>query len=116
MDDLEEHYESLEIRKEAMGYLNDIIIKGNLIGENDSKFIKFEEILKELKSQKIKQMILFSFFKKTLNYLETKLQNLGYSVGKIHGDFSIEERFAKIKALKKESLIFCSLLRWVVRG
>ena len=101
LDDLEEHYESLEIRKEAMGYLNDIIIKGNLIGENDSKFIKFEEILKELKSQNIKQMILFSFFKKTLNYLETKLQNLGYSVGKIHGDFSIEERFAKIKAFKK---------------
>ncbi|SMP89415.1 Helicase conserved C-terminal domain-containing protein, partial [Epsilonproteobacteria bacterium SCGC AD-311-C15] len=62
---------------------------------------RFEEILKDLKSQNIKQMIVFSFFKKTLNYLEIKLQNMGYSVGKIHGDFSVEERFAKIKEFKK---------------
>ena len=103
MDDLEEHYESVEIRKEAIRYLDNIIKKGNSIGENDSKFIKFEEILKELKSQKIKQMIVFSFFKKTLDYLEIKLQKLGYRVGKIHGDFSIEERFSTIKAFKSGS-------------
>ena len=102
MDDLEEYYESIAIRKEAMNYLDDIIKKGNLIGENDSKFIKFEEILKELKSQKIKQMIIFSFFKKTLNYLEKKLENLGYLVGKIHGDFTTEERFTKIKAFREK--------------
>jgi SNF2 family DNA or RNA helicase len=101
IDDLEEYHESLEIQKEAMSYLDNIIQKGNLIGADDSKFIKFEEILKELKSQKIKQMIVFSFFKKTLDYLERKLEKLDYSVGKIHGDFSIEERFSKIKAFKR---------------
>jgi len=101
IDDLEDYYEDIDIRKEALKYLDDIIEKGKLIGDDDSKFIKFEEILKNLKSQNIKQMILFSFFKKTLNYLEVKLQEMGYSVGKIHGDFSIEERFAKIKEFKK---------------
>lgn len=101
IDELEDYYQDIDIKKEAMKYLDAIIIKGELIGIEDSKYLKFEEILKDLKSQKIKQMIVFSFFKKTLNYLEMKLQNMGYSVGKIHGDFSIEERFAKIKEFKK---------------
>jgi len=100
IDDLEDYHEDIDIKKEAIKYLDDIIDKGKLIGTDDSKFIKFEEILKDLKSQKIKQMIVFSFFKKTLDYLEEKLQDLGYSVGKIHGDFSIEDRFATIKEFK----------------
>ncbi len=101
IDDLEDYYEDIDIRQEALKYLDDIIMKGKLIGDDDSKYLRFEEILKDLKSQNIKQMIVFSFFKKTLNYLEIKLQNMGYSVGKIHGDFSVEERFAKIKEFKK---------------
>lgn len=100
IDDLEDYHEDIDIRQEAVKYLDNIIEKGELIGQDDSKFIKFEEILKNLKSQKIKQMIVFSFFKKTLNYLEIKLQNLGYSVSKIHGDFSIEERYSTIKEFK----------------
>jgi len=100
IDDLEDYHEDIDIRKEAIKYLDDIIYKGKLIGTDDSKFIKFEEILKDLKSQNIKQMIVFSFFKKTLDYLEQKLQNLGYNVGKIHGDFSIEDRFTTIKKFK----------------
>jgi len=100
-DDLDEHGESIALKEEANRYLDSIIAKGKKIGTEDSKFIKFEAILKELQAQKIKQMIVFSFFKKTLDYLEKKLTSLGYSVGKIHGDFSTEERFAKIKAFKK---------------
>jgi SNF2 family DNA or RNA helicase len=96
IDDLEDYHEDVDIRHEALKYLDDIIVKGALIGKDDSKFIKFEEIVKDLQSQNIKQMIVFSFFKKTLDYLEVKLQDLGYSVGKIHGDFTVEERFATI--------------------
>jgi len=101
LDDLDENYDDFNIESEAMGYLDDIIYRGEQIGQDDSKFLSFEEILKDLDAQNIKQKIVFSFFKKTLDYLEPKLQKLGYSVGKIHGDFSIEERFAKIKAFKK---------------
>ncbi len=101
LDDLDEDYDDFNIESEAMGYLDDIIYKGNQIGEYDSKFLSFEEILKDLDVQNIKQKIVFSFFKKTLDYLEPKLQNLGYKVGKIHGDFSTEERFEKIKAFKR---------------
>ena len=102
IDDLEDYYEDIDIQEEARSYLDDIISKGELIGEDDSKFLKFEEILKNLKKEKIKQMIVFSFFKKTLNYLEDKLEHLGYKVGKIHGDFSVEERYATIKKFENK--------------
>ncbi|MDD3060225.1 MAG: helicase-related protein [Sulfurimonas sp.] len=103
IDDLEDYYDAIDIKKEAQTYLDKIIVKGELIGDNDSKFLKFEEILKEINSLNIKQVILFSFFKKTLDYLHVKLQSLGYRVGKIHGDFSVEERFGIIKEFKKGS-------------
>ena len=100
IDDGEETQEDIEINKEAIKYLDKIIEKGDRIGEFDSKFVEFEKILKDIKSQNIKQLIVFSSFKKTLDYLEKKLQNMNYKTGKIHGDFSTEERFAKIKAFK----------------
>jgi len=103
MDDLEDYYQDIDIKKEALKYLDDIIVKGERIGEDDSKYLRFDEILRDLKSQNIQQMIVFSFFKKTLNYLEGKLEKMGYKVGKIHGDFSVEERFTKIKEFKKGS-------------
>jgi SNF2 family DNA or RNA helicase len=96
--DNEEEY--FEIREEAQEFLNLIIDKGDKIGENDSKFLKFIEILQDLKKQKIKQLIVFSFFKFTLNYLHKKLIDLGYKVGKIHGDITVEERYTKIRQFK----------------
>ena len=98
----EESYYNLEDEEQiAIGYLDNILTKGERIGADDSKFLKFQEILEDLDAQKIKQKIVFSFFKKTLDYLDIKLQKLGYSVGKIHGDFTVEERFAVIKSFKK---------------
>jgi len=103
IDDLDDNYVEVDIKKEAIKYLDEIIEKGNLIGNDDSKFLKFIEIVDNLQSKDLKQIIVFSFFKYTLNYLEIKLSELGYSVGKIHGDFSVEERFYKIKEFKKGS-------------
>ncbi|MFH0710155.1 MAG: helicase-related protein [Pseudomonadota bacterium] len=103
IEDLEDYYDDIDIRAEAMNYLDAVIERGSAIGINDSKFLRFDEIVRDLHSQNLRQMIVFSFFKKTLNYLEIKLTALGYKVGKIHGDFTIEERFAKIKEFKKGS-------------
>ena len=100
-DDLEDYYADIDIKTEALNHLNDVIVKGDLIGDKDSKFIKFLQIIEELHAQGLKQIIVFSFFKFTLNYLEKKLIELGYKVGKIHGDFNVEERFVKIKDFKK---------------
>jgi len=100
IDEIEDYYDDMDIEETALQYLDSIIEKGNAIGTFDSKFIEFEKILQDLKSQNIKQMIVFSFFKRTLDYLENKLIELGYSVGKIYGDFSVEERFDTIKRFK----------------
>lgn len=101
IDDLDDYYEDIDIIKEAGIYLDNIIEKGEAIGVNDSKFLKFIEIINDLKKEKLKQLIVFSFFKKTLNYLHGKLLALDYKVGIIHGDFSVEERFQTIKRFKK---------------
>nr|WP_284041391.1 SNF2-related protein [Polaribacter sp. Z014] len=99
-DDFDDIQEDIDMKLEALNYLDDVISKGNLIGDKDAKFIKFLEIIEELHTGGLKQIIVFSFFKFTLNYLEKKMINLGYQVGKIHGDFSVEERFSKIKDFK----------------
>ncbi|WP_297085435.1 helicase-related protein [uncultured Draconibacterium sp.] len=100
IQDNEDEEDYIEIREEAKEFLDHIIDKGDKIGKDDSKFLKFIEILEDIKNQKINQLIVFSFFKFTLNYLETKLIDLGYKVGKIHGDIPVEERYAKIRQFK----------------
>ena len=101
IDDLDDNDDEVDISAEAANYLDRIIEKGEQIGKFDTKFIKFKEIVDSVHGEGIKQIIVFSFFKYTLNYLQTKLTELNYKVGIIHGDFSVEERFDKIKAFKK---------------
>lgn len=103
VDDLEDYYEesSFDIKDKALEFLDEVIAKGKLIGEKDSKFNDFIKILDDLKKEKIKQAIVFSFFKKTLDYLERKLIELGYTVGKIDGRMKSDERFNTIKAFKR---------------
>lgn len=63
------------------------------IKEPDSKTIAFINTIQEiLDKNEIKKIIIFSFFKKTLKYLEKKLKFLGLSVARIDGDIPIIER------------------------
>lgn len=61
------------------------------LGEEDSKFEKFHEEMKRL-SRDHPKIIVFSFFKRTLEYLKRRLRNLGYSVEVIHGDITPTNR------------------------
>jgi SNF2 family DNA or RNA helicase len=103
IDDLDDIYEEIEIKKEALKYLDQIIQKGLKIGQFDSKFLKFIEILNSIQKSGIKQIIVFSFFKNTLNYLADKLIELNYKVGIIHGDYTVEERYEIIKSFKNKN-------------
>lgn len=63
------------------------------ISELDSKTIAFIKTIKETTSNdEIKKIIIFSFFKRTLKFLETKLKALGLSVVRIDGDVPFIER------------------------
>lgn len=56
------------------------------LGDNDSKYNELKKYLKKLLPKlENKQIIIFSFFIKTLKYLEEKLTQDGYKVGVING-------------------------------
>jgi superfamily II DNA or RNA helicase len=100
IDDLDNEYDDFELDSQIIEKLDDLIGKGELIGDFDSKYNRFIAVLDDLRSQNIQKAIVFSFFKKTLSYLERKLIENGIKVGKIDGDLTPDERFEKIDQFK----------------
>lgn len=100
IDDLDEEDNELGFTEEALNKLDNVIQIGEQLGGYDSKFKGFEEILTKISSNGIKQVIVFSFFKKTIEYLNSKLQGLGYRVNKIHGGNTVEDRYGIIEKFK----------------
>jgi len=101
IDDLDNDLSDFVLDKEVVAKLHVLIAKGNLIGETDSKYDAFVGFLDDLKKQKIQKAIVFSFFKKTLSYLEKKLIEKGLKIGKIDGDIEPEERYEIINQFKE---------------
>ena len=98
IDDLDVDLDEMEIEEALLDQLDVLIAAGEQIGSKDSKYQAFENIVDGLQKEGITQMIVFSFFKKTLSYLEEKLNEKGLRVGKIDGDLTPDERYAKIQA------------------
>jgi superfamily II DNA/RNA helicase len=62
------------------------------IGSRDAKFDLFEETLrKALAEQAGSKALVFSFFRRTLEYLSRRLRDLGYQVDVIHGGVLIPD-------------------------
>ena len=101
-DDLDADLDDEEIEGILLDQLDLLIELGEKIGTQDSKYQAFEKIVDKLKTEDISKMIVFSFFKKTLSYLENKLTDKGLRVGKIDGDLTPEERFQKIQNFKDD--------------
>ena len=87
------------------------IEKHNLINDdfheiirNDSKFKALEQIVNDVVKLNDKKLIIFSFFKGTLKYLERRFQHIGINTLKIDGDIPITERQSVIDNFEKESL------------
>lgn len=102
VEDLDSETIDQELEEVLLEKLDTLIATGEKIGEQDSKYRTFEKIIDDLMKKNIKKMIVFSFFKKTLDYLEERLQQKGIRVGKIHGDLSPEERYEAISHFKKD--------------
>ncbi len=92
-DILEDDYDLKEIAipediKDRFTYL---LNKAKEIEEEDYKYIQFSKAVEELMSNiHNKQIIVFSFFIRTLKYLKRRLEEEGYKVGLICGEMPLE--------------------------
>jgi len=74
------------------------------VGDRDTKFEKFLGALREVLTRNPRsKIVVFSFFKKTLEYLERELSRAGISNALIHGDVRMPERQGHIRGFWKDS-------------
>lgn len=63
------------------------------LGDHDSKFAKFEQMLRQaLAETPDSKVLVFSFFRRTLAYIQRQLQAQGFVVEMLNGDVPIAER------------------------
>ncbi len=103
-DTEEDSYHNEEITEEFKIKIRDLQSKLNLI-KNDSKYDEFKQLLNKLLNDKQftnNQIIIFSYFIRTLDYLKKKLNQDGYNVGLINGKIDISERDNVINRFRKK--------------
>jgi SNF2 family DNA or RNA helicase len=82
---------------------NGLVALSRSIGTADAKFDQFELALREaLADLSDSKALVFSFFRRTLDYLKRRLQTLGYEVDVIHGGVPIVERKRIIERFRVE--------------
>lgn len=62
------------------------------VGDSDTKFDVFLAHIEELKAHGIQQVMVFSFFRRTLGYLRDRLETLGHNVEVMHGGVKMAQR------------------------
>lgn len=73
---------------------------------DDSKYNALKKILNQRKQEEKKiKVLIFAFFRGTLEYLHHRLQIDGYQVTLIHGQINQEERIRRIKAFRDNKKI-----------
>lgn len=98
----------LRLDKHQVQSIETLLRAADRIGDKDTKFAMFLKALVELEREDPQAKILvFSFFKKTLNYLLRKLETSGYAerVEIIHGDIKSQDRLKTIKKFRQEPKI-----------
>ena len=93
IDDEEDEEQKIIITKADLEEIKQIIQFTETIPEPDSKTSSFISTISEIiKKGEIKKIIIFSFFKRTLKYLEKQLKKLNVSIARIDGDVPPVER------------------------
>ena len=70
----------------------------------DTKFTKFKEIVRELlRPDNGVKIVVFSYFKKTLEYLKNQLASSNIDALVIHGDIPMDERQERITAFRESN-------------
>lgn len=94
--------------EEAIRAARDLLRTAKEIGDVDTKFDMFLKALRELEREDATaRIIVFSFFKRTLEYLREKLEKNGYSsaVAIIHGDIKSSDRQKVLREFREGNRI-----------
>lgn len=95
---------SWKLENRELSSIAELKRSANKVGNSDTKFDKFLEALRELaKEDPSAKIMVFAFFKKTLEYLRRKLEASEYSkkVALIHGDIPTKDRQKIIKKFRQ---------------
>jgi SNF2 family DNA or RNA helicase len=72
---------------------NDLLQLANQMGDQDSKFDMFERTLREALAEDVNsKALVFSTFRRTLDYLQKRLTEKGHKVDVIHGGYKVIDR------------------------
>lgn len=102
--DPEEEDMEWKIERDRKAALNDLLQLGRQIGQADTKLAEFIKALRLLeKEDPDAKIIVYSFFKRTLDYLHRRLQAAGFGdrVELIHGDIPHKERLRIIRKFRE---------------
>lgn len=79
-------YQTMDIDEDLRKRFRRLLQKSKDLEKSDSKYNQFKKLLGGmLNGESVKQVIVFSFFVHTLEYLKERLSADGYTVGIIHG-------------------------------
>ncbi len=92
---------NLELNRAEINELYRLLRMAERLGEQDTKFRVFLNALRELQQTNSK-IVVFSFFKHTLRYLEEQLTEQGFPNTIIHGDVPRLEREQRIREFWEE--------------
>jgi len=81
------------VARHPEGSIDALLAASRALGATDSKFVAFKEALAgALRESVDSKVIVFSFFRRTLAYLERQLKANGYDVLQINGDIPPDQR------------------------
>lgn len=93
-------------KREATSCLPAFLMKNeDLLNPNlsvDSKFDQLQKIVNEVVVSQKRKLIIFSFFKGTLSYLGSRLNQYGLTCARIDGDVAIEERQGQLNCFRDD--------------
>ncbi len=98
--DLDERAD-LDPTRSELQQIENLVLLAKQMGEADSKFDSLAFLLEQLgKDAAGSKLIVFSFFRRTIAYLESRLTQMGHKVFVIHGGVAPEERQVRITRFK----------------
>jgi ERCC4-related helicase len=100
-DGMEDEADDTTMGKEERRLLEEALVAGERVGPTDTKYTEFAKLVEELLGrQAVRRVMVFSFFRGTVAYLEQRLRQ-NWKVGVIIGGTPLDERSKVVDQFRK---------------